>query len=482
MNKHQLYTCLDIDVPCTVLRTNNSSRIHKQTISNFPFMRWCNGRPCEAINMYFLDIAPLTTGDTIITYASQLSHLVRFCSHQRLPFDNLTDAYIHDFSVYLQEEPSEIIPHELARNNNTIRTILGRVFLFLEWYQDNLTPLNKQLLIGEKKSSPKITVNYKLNRYNNKDYIEHSSMPPNVSTDPKRPIAQSIIENIELTIEKLSLIETQSDYSLRRYKNNIDVYKIELEYIRSRRRFMIWMMKRVGLRPSEMVEIDVVLHKNILLKKEILIPTKKRRRKTSPVRRFPITIRDAAIFKRYLTSRSKFIEAFPDKTKGSEALFLGNDGGNIKKTSLEKDFSRLAVLSGYQDIQTCFSMFRHRFITYEVIVHFKEFMKGTGKSRQLMTDMDYRSILKRVATKTGHGSVESLWHYIDWAWDELNVWGNIDRGLERLHAVDSLYEELLELQHDINNNEAAPPEQILDDIISKLQDIIMGGEILKSSQ
>jgi site-specific recombinase XerD len=445
-------------------------------------MRWCNGRPCEAINMYFLDIAPLTTGDTIITYASQLSHLVRFCSHQFLPFDNLTDAYIHDFSVYLQEEPSEIIPHELARNNNTIRTILGRVFLFLEWYQDNLTPLNKQLIIGEKKSSPKIRVNYKLNRYNNKDYIEHSSMPPSVSTDPKRPIAQSIIENIELTIEKLSLIETQSEYSLRRYKNNIDVYKMELEYIRSRRRFMIWMMKRVGLRPSEMVGIDVNSHINILITKVILIPTKKRRRKVSPIRSFPITIRDATIFKRYLTSRSKFIEAFPVKTTDSEALFLGNDGGNIKKTSLEKDFHRLAVLSGYQDIQACFSMFRHRFITYEVIVHFKEFMKGTGKSRQLMTDIDYRSILKRVATKTGHGSVESLWHYIDLAWDELNVWGNIDRGLERLRAVDSLYEELLELQHDININKSEPPKKILDIMIDKLKNIIIEGQILKSSK
>ncbi len=482
MNKHQLYTCLDIDVPSTVLRTNNSFRVHSQKIVNFPFMRWCNGRPCEAINMYFLDIAPLTTGDTISTYASQLSHLVRYCSKQPISFDNLTDAYIYDFSLYLQEEPSKNITNELARNNNTVISILGRVFLFLEWFQDNLSPLNQQLLIGEKKYSPKITIHYKINRHNNKNYIEHPSMPPSVSTDPKRPIAQSIIEKIEITIEKLSLIESQSKYSLRRYNNNLDVYKAELEYIRSRRRFMIWMMKRVGLRPSEMVEIDVVLHQKILITKEILIPTKKRRKKVSPIRRFPITIRDATIFKRYLTSREKFIETFPDNNRENRTLFLGNDGGNIMKTSLEKDFSRLAALSGYQDIQTCFSMFRHRFITYEVIVHFKEFMKGTGKTRQLMTDIDYRSILKRVATKTGHGTEKSLWHYIDLAWDELNVWGNIDHGLERLHAVDSLYEELLELKHDIDMNKGEPPKQILDNIIDKLKGIITEGQVLKGSE
>ena len=113
MNRHQLYKSIDLEVPSTVLRTNNSSRIHNQKLVNFPFMRWCNGRPCEAMNMYFLDIAPLTTGDTISTYASQLSHLVRYCSKQEIPFDNLTDAYIYDFSLYLQEEPSKNIPNEL---------------------------------------------------------------------------------------------------------------------------------------------------------------------------------------------------------------------------------------------------------------------------------------------------------------------------------------------------------------------------------
>jgi site-specific recombinase XerD len=443
-------------------------------------MRWPDGRPCEAINMYFIHIAQFTTGDTIITYATQLSHLVRYCSNQPIPFDSLTDSHIHDFSLYLQQEKSATTPNELARNNNTIRSILERVFLFLEWYQDNLSPIKQQLIIGEKKFSPKITVTYKRNRYSNKNYIEHSATPPNVSTDPKRPIASSMIETIELKIENLSLIESQSKYNLRRYKNKMDVYKQELEYIRSRRRFMIWIMKRVGLRPSEMVGIDPYIHEDILITRKILIPTKKRRKKISPIRVFPITLKDATRFKRYLTSRNIFIKTFPDKNIENAALFLGQNCENIKKTSLEKDFSRLASLSGYQDVQVCLSMFRHRFITYEVIIHFKEFMKGTGKTRKLMTDIDYRSILKRVAAKTGHGTEESLWHYIDFAWDELNVWGNIDHALERLNAVDSLYEELLDLQHDINK--ADPPKQILDNIIGKLKDIIMGGQILKNSK
>lgn len=64
-----------------------------------------------------------------------------------------------------------------------------------------------------------------------------------------------------------------------------------------------------------------------------------------------------------------------------------------------------------------------------------------------MTDSDYRSILKRIAAKTGHGSPESLWHHIDLAWEEMNVWANVDRQVKRVHASDNLRWESLDLRH-----------------------------------
>lgn len=119
-------------------------------------------------------------------------------------------------------------------------------------------------------------------------------------------------------------------------------------------------------------------------------------------------------------------------------------------------------------------MFRHRFITYEVVVHLKEFMSNAGKSRQMMTNADYESILKRVATKTGHGSVQSLWHYIDLAWREIDVWGGVGRAVERLHAADRLHDDLLALKREVDALSSAPASgTIIKQIADRLAEIIV---------
>ena len=91
-----------------------------------------------------------------------------------------------------------------------------------------------------------------------------------------------------------------------------------------------------------------------------------------------------------------------------------------------------------------------------------------------MTDIDYESILKRVSAKTGHGSVQSLWHYIDLAWEELGVWGSTDKAIARLHAADQLFADLLALQHDIetSGNHQANRKIDLKQITDRLGEII----------
>jgi hypothetical protein len=238
---------------------------------------------------------------------------------------------------------------------------------------------------------------------------------------------------------------------------------------------MVWMMKRFGLRPSEMIEISVKNHENILRQTRVLIPTKKRRKVIAPLRSFPITLKDATVFLRYLTTRTKYIRSLNEsgqEVADSDSLFLGVSGKPIKKTSIERDFERLVVAAGYADVQACFSMFRHRFITYEVIAHLKEFMSKSGKTRQIMLEADYGSILKRVAVKTGHGTIESLWHYIDLAWDEIDVWGGVDKAIARLHAADRLFDDLLELKLEVEMSHSQTAKQLTETISDRLAEII----------
>ncbi|PKO27988.1 MAG: hypothetical protein CVU32_01900 [Betaproteobacteria bacterium HGW-Betaproteobacteria-5] len=454
-----------------------------QNIRAFPFVHWPSGKPCDPVNMYLLDIAIEATGDSLRTYATKLSHLVRYCGRNVINIENLTDAHIQELSKELQDEMLQSAPLERKRNDNTIRAILSQAIRFLLWYQSKFMLLLRTPLIGEHRISPQIIIKKVVNdrgKGKNKQidyYYTHSAMPTGESREPKRPIATSMIEDIQRCINRLGVTQEYSARFIQRYKNNQSLLSAQLNYMRARRHFMIWIMMHTGLRPSELDEMQVMEHEKILQTRKLLIPTKKRRKHNAPKRSFPLLINSASVVHRYLLARKSYCESLISagiKPNPGESFFLRLDGNPIKKSSLEKDFERLANKAGYKGVQACLSMFRHRFITYEVIAHLKEFIQHSGKSRQMMTDIDYQSILKRVATKTGHGSIESLWNYIDLAWDEIDVWGSIDKAIARLNSADQLFSDLLALQHEtiVLDNRQSNRKIDLKQIVDRIGEII----------
>lgn len=480
-----------MELPVSGIRHDAGTHVTTQIFPAFPFMYWPSNKPCEPVNMYLLDIAHGVTGDTLKTYAAQLSHLVRYCGVNNVGIEHLTDAHLHDLSKQLQEERSHRHPLEPARNRNTVRDILCRAIQFLLWYQETFMPHLRTPLIGEQKISPQINVKrVKNDRGRGRGrrgeyYYTHAAMPAAESREPKRPIARPIIEEIQRAIYRQSVLEERSERFTQRYTSDRELLRAQLEYIRARRVFMIWMMMRTGLRPAELIQMSVQDNENILTTRTLKIPTKKRRKVTAPMRHFPILLDAATVVYRYLLSRTAYCGAL--KCAGIEpepgtAFFLTVNGEPIKKTSLEKDFERLVVLAGYKDVQACLSMFRHRFITYEVTVHLKEFIEKSGKSRQMMTDIDYESILKRVADKTGHASVQSLWHYIDLAWEELGVWASTDKALARLHAFDQLFTDGLQLKHELEASGKRLPKELqpfldrITEILAPAKEYIEGDE------
>ena len=61
-----------------------------------------------------------------------------------------------------------------------------------------------------------------------------------------------------------------------------------------------------------------------------------------------------------------------------------------------------------------------------VALHLSQFMdKNPLKSRHIMTDSDYRTILTKVSKFTGHKNTESLFHYIDLAWEKLGIFSDV---------------------------------------------------------
>lgn len=479
MNKPtQLYTVYkDVITPHYVKPETSNSKlaVKHRSIPQLPIMRWESGKPCIAVNGWLHEQAIGTTGSSIATYASQISHIVRYCSRAKISFEQLSDSSMHEFATYLVAERALNNPLEKRRSNNQTREIISLTLRFLVWHQKQFILPTDPKLIGPVEESPKIIIREKKNPHSNRLYLTHSSMPPNVSTDIKTPIPDHIISDIEDQIELKSDIELLDEKAKRKYTHRPGFLHASIEYVRARRVFTLWMMKRTGLRPEELHEIPLVENQNILKTKCIIIPTKKRRKREAPRRSFRIEGADARKFSRYIRARTYFIDILKNDNSDyqpPDQILLGREGEEIRKESIRKDFDRLVKDAGYADVKTCLSMFRHRFITREVIVYFKEFMSSSNKTRAMITDADYRSILKRIATKTGHGSEESLWHYIDLAWDEMGVWGNAEKGIQQLHAVDRLREDLLELKQSLKQNQKYTVEQMLDYMTESLGDII----------
>lgn len=442
----------NLNIPDSVSVFGGSRHLHFLEIEETAFVRWPCGAPCLPINMYLLDHACDWTGQTAQTYAAQLTALIRYCYLEKKQFGDLTDGDIASLVKILTKYGNARTPAQRTRNNNTIRDILQRCLHFLDWYQNNLHR-KPFILFGELSQAAAITCTRARNVRTGEAYWKHRYAPESEATDRKLPMPYSVIEDIESVIETLAEGKSQPDAAAKRYARDPGFQAAISSYLYDRRLFMIWMMKRTGLRPSEMLGMSLGANKASLTRRMLDLYTKKRRKKVEPVRHFPITEKDVRVVLRYFDARARWIRACTKRggfQASNEAMFLSaasrNYGAGIGISALQNDFKMLCEVAGYADYQLCFSMFRHRFITDEVRAHLRNWEANQGA---LVIDQDYRALLERVRVKTGHATVESLWHYIDMARETEGLWVPIDNAIERDRAYRDIQSELRRVRRDL---------------------------------
>jgi hypothetical protein len=398
--------------------------------------------------MYLLDHALEWSGETALTIASLLTALVRYCAASGKAFSDLVDGDLFLLVDNLKLKSK----HRRLRNDNTIRSIIQRSLHFIEWYQRNLyrgpTPL-----IGEENESPAIIAARARSTRRNRAYLKHRSAPPPVSTSRKLAIPFNVIEDIEAAIDEIAVREAACEPAARRYSSD-PRFKEELNsYLYDRRDFMLWMMKRTGLRPSELASMPTGANQTSIRDGFLILDTMKRRTAPAPIREFPISEKDIRKVLRYMGSRERWIDACAKRCGTSmnhDSMFLSTApkslGESVGISGFEKDFDKLCAIAGYSDFQLCFSMFRHRFITDEVRAHLKQWEESKGA---ITIDADYRALLERVRVKTGHASVESLWNYIHLARETEGLWVPIDDALEKERRYRDLTIDLSRIKNDI---------------------------------
>lgn len=430
-------------------------RVDYQKLPTAAFVNWPSGKPCLPVNMYLLDKCYSYTGETVVTVAAKLTELVRYCGGGRpdgapCEFRDLNDGDIALIVNRLCTDTYLDDTSERLRNNNTVRAIMHSIFDFLDWYQSNLM-VSGGRLIGERRDGASITIKIKQNSKTRRNYYDHRYLPPSVSTDPKLPIDLAAIEAIITTIDELEDRESHTEAELRRFGGDEDFLSRYLTYLAARRNFMIFLMRTTGLRPEEMSRLSVAsIDKSVRSDKPFLVlPTMKRRSLEPPPRNFPISSGQAMRVILYLRSRAAWLKyccSHRSEAIKTDAMFLSvgpsTFGDPISKGGLQKDFKEICNRAGFRDQQSCFSMFRHRFITDLLYMYLMAF----DQQKSELNKQDYRMVLEKVREKTGHKSVNSLWHYIDLVRGMKGVWDPVNAVIKSTHEVEQLRYELRELR------------------------------------
>jgi len=392
--------------------------------------------------------------DTARVYASQITHLIRYCYLRKIDLFELTDNHFYDFTQYLKEikkKNSSIRDEIIGRNH--VRAIQLRCLHFLIWISQRFGYLYTHRLIGTNDTNPNIVIELKPNKFTNRLDINHRDL---VETEPykddKSVITEAAIRSIQDAIYKMSLIAPGRSTVAHSADNLNSTTHSLRHYLYERRMFTNRMMKLTGLRPEELIDIPLDLNKNVLSDLYICIPTKKQG-VPAPIRKFKITFRAAIDFDRYLAARNNHLQSLNISTNSpltTKAILLTDDGRPLTKQSLTREFSRICEKADLGDIRTCLSMFRHRFITREIHTLLLARFERNPTLKTMWTEGLRDDICFLVIQKTGHRKIESIYTYFHEEYDLLTGQSNRVSVMAQRDRLDAVQETLVDLKFKSN--------------------------------
>jgi integrase len=441
-------------------------------------LSWPDGFPCIPAEMYMADrTAALTLrsgdGGSAKVLASGLSQLIRLSWRSGRQLFELEDSDIARFVDYLRKEAKVGDSRKTKRNRNTINYRVAQWLEFLIWLQDTI--YLDRVIVGTRDQGPQITCvesSFFDRRGQQRGRLTWAWPLAGDIPDPKRPISSELRNRLWDAAAELASVDSYSD----RYKARFSPAELlaELLYLRKRRELMLSLLEATGCRPGELARLLVSLNRNLTKEGKIVLVTLKR--KVDPLRKVPleggICIKFDAFVMKYRQLLLERLASRGVKPAHDDAVFLCSKKGTpLSERTLTKEFQRLAA-TAHVDERACLSMFRHRFITMMVSIHLREFIeRNPGKTRGLMTDADYLSILKRVATFTGHANPSSLMHYLDLAWEELGTFDYVQPAFDLVCGVDGAIRDLRTMADEISQDKTARSRVIIERVVVELDAI-----------
>jgi site-specific recombinase XerD len=391
--------------------TDFSHKVIGSPAHDIPTLKWPCGAACFEGNAYMLDLydrglSRKDDGGTLLTYATNISHYLRYCSMNGLNLANITD---NEFCMFIKGLLGERKPREpsvAVRTANTVISI-GRqcldflAFVGLLHHRPNL--VGPDGVVKAERREYALPGRF-LSRARNRSickYWHHRSFPPPREKKRRLPICENDVIKLREAVHRVG----------------------GTSFRRMRRYVMLKLLEITGARRTEIASVTVesVILACAMLEPKLKLSTAKKRGGAEAYRYVPISSHDAQFLRGYIEkNRNPMLRLKFGRVHNDGYLIVSETTGRkLKPNTITIELRTLAAAAGITSRRIGPHLYRHRFITNALIELIKQHrLKNPGVVRAPLLDIE--AMKKKIQEWTGQADVRSLDVYIDLALDQLD--------------------------------------------------------------
>jgi integrase len=407
------------------------------------------------LDLFRRNLSRRNDGGTLLTYATNISHLLRYCWDRRVDPINLSDDQFTQFIKDLIRERRAREPEVLARDANSVIAI-GRTCLdFLvsvgrHACDDGFVGPQGRIQCEQREFQRRVQRAGRADSVIRRKYWCHRAFP---TPDPKRrrmPISGLLIARLRAAVESISK-------TTHRRKRRYTMIKL-LEIAGGGRRAEIAILTVKAVR--EAAGMDAPMLRIATLKKKV-----------EEDRLVPIHPHDVKALLDYVdVNRARTIRRTIGETNDHGILLVnGRTGMPLKAGTITKELRALAIEAGISE-RVCPHMFRHRFITklFVALIEAHNYQNPDEFRRALL---DGHALKEKVREWIGSASVESLEPYIHLAFDEVTDFRKTYNLMSTRLTVDSFSSTVDQVVAELSNatRNGDSPTLIVDRFVGQLQ-------------
>lgn len=391
-------------------------------------------------------------GGTLLTYATQITPLLRYCHANGVDLLSLTDSHFRLFMRTLIGERRSPGGPTLARTDTSCIQV-GRTCLRFLHFLSELSGVEVVGPNGQVRAEQRTTTLPfgRMGRRRRVTYWHHSSFPTPSPLRKRLPIANSVIASLRRAVAPSS--------------NSV--------YQKKRRYIMLKLLEITGGRRSEVAALTVrsVLDALAATTPMLKLITVKGRGGVTRTREIPVARHDLVLLKEFIEkNRSIVIRKTCGRQRDQGIVLVSETSGEpLQPNTITQEVSLLARSARIED-RASPHMFRHRFITklFVALIEQHRFENADAFRAALISTEDFK---RKVLEWTGHRSILSLEPYLHLAFEEITGVQTTTRLVQARAALESFVSSLDTIDAELESGE--DPQRT----VSRLRELVRAARV-----